>query len=166
MSEACFLAERSVSRETLARLAAFAALLEKWNPAINLISAGTVAQIWTRHFLDSAQVFDLADAKSGLWADLGSGGGFPGLVAAILALEERPGLSFTLVESDRRKAAFLSTAARELGLPVRVMAERIEALPPLGADILTARALAPLPVLLGYAERHLQPGGRALFPKG
>ncbi|GAB4381915.1 16S rRNA (guanine(527)-N(7))-methyltransferase RsmG [Albidovulum sp.] len=155
-----------VSRETLDRLEALAALLTRWNPRINLVSARTLPQLWTRHFLDSAQLLDLAPPAARHWADLGSGGGFPGLVVAILAAEQRPGLAVTLVESDQRKAAFLQTAARTLGLDLRVVAARIEAVPPLAADILSARALAPLPVLLSHAERHLAAGGTALFPKG
>ena len=155
-----------VSRETLVRLKAYAALLEKWNPAINLVSRATLAQMWTRHFLDSAQIFALCPAGAQTWADLGSGGGFPGLVVAVLAAEAAPDLRVTLVESDARKSAFLATVVRELGLTVAVKTERIEALLPLGADVVSARALAPLDDLLGFAARHLVPGGRALFLKG
>ncbi|MCY1126434.1 16S rRNA (guanine(527)-N(7))-methyltransferase RsmG [Frigidibacter sp. RF13] len=155
-----------VSRETFDRLEAYQALVRKWNPAINLVSRNSLDQMWERHILDSAQVFALKDRETGLWADLGSGGGFPGLIAAILAAERSPGLRIALVESDQRKAAFLATAARTLDLEVVVHATRIESLPPLGADILSARALAPLTDLLGHAERHLAPGGSALFPKG
>ncbi|MCV2863282.1 16S rRNA (guanine(527)-N(7))-methyltransferase RsmG [Albidovulum sediminicola] len=166
MSAQDFLARRNVSRETLERLSFYKALLDKWNPAINLVSAATLGQVWTRHFLDSAQILDLTRINSGHWADLGSGGGFPGLVLAILAADERPDLKFTLVESDGRKAAFLTTVARELGIVPRVAAERIENLPALRADVLSARALAPMNVLLGFADRHLSPGGLAIFPKG
>lgn len=155
-----------VSRETSARLETYAALLTKWNPAINLVAKSTLADLRSRHFADSAQLLDLAPANARHWADLGSGGGFPGLVVAILAMERRPELRVTLVESDTRKATFLSTVARETGAPVTVHAARIEALPPLGADVLSARALAPLSVLLGFAERHLAQGGTGLFPKG
>lgn len=156
--------EIDVSRETLAQLGRYEALLRKWNPAINLVSAATLDVMWTRHFLDSAQLFDLVGIKEGHWVDLGSGGGFPGLVIAILAFDAP--LRVTLVESDQRKAAFLTTVARELGLKVRVLAERAEKLPPQKADILSARALAPLTTLLGFAERHLAPSGTAIFPKG
>lgn len=155
-----------VSRETLARLEAYAALLVKWNPAINLVSRATLAELWTRHFLDSAQIFSLCPAGAQTWADLGSGGGFPGLVVAVLAAEAAPDLRVTLVESDARKAAFLSTVVRELGLSVTVKTARIESLAPLGADVVSARALAPLDDLLGFAARHLAPQGRALFLKG
>lgn len=160
------LAGRSVSCETWARLEELAALVQKWTAKINLVSARTVPEIWSRHVADSAQLFDLAPPEARIWADIGSGGGFPGLVIAILAADERPDLSVTLVESDQRKAAFLMTAARMLDLHAKILAERIETTAPLQADVLSARALASLDVLLGYAERHLKSGGVALFPKG
>lgn len=157
---------RPVSRETLGRLTQFEDLVRKWNRAINLVAPGTLDQIWERHFADSAQLFDLAPESASSWVDLGSGGGFPGLVVAILAAAERPLLSMTLVESDRRKAAFLVTAAHSLGLAVAVRAERIEAVSPLKADVVSARALTSLDGLLAHAERHLAVGGTCLFPKG
>lgn len=157
---------RPVSRETFDRLETFVALLRKWNPKINLVSAATLPEVWQRHILDSLQVFDVAATTSGHWADLGTGGGFPGLVVALVAAEEAPELRVTLVESDQRKAAFLAAVLRETGVRADLRAERIEALPPLAADVLSARALAPLPRLLDHAARHLAPGGRALFPKG
>jgi 16S rRNA (guanine527-N7)-methyltransferase len=160
------LAGLRVSRETKARLRHFEALLRKWNPAINLVAKATLDQFWNRHILDSTQIYTLDDTGSRAWADLGSGGGFPGLVVAILAKGEGRDLAVTLVESDRRKAAFLMTVARELDLTVRVLDQRIEALPPLGAGIISARALAPLADLLGHAVRHLAADGLALFPKG
>ncbi|SOC06538.1 16S rRNA (guanine(527)-N(7))-methyltransferase RsmG [Rhodobacter maris] len=166
MSAESFAARVNVSRETLDRLSALEALLQKWNPAINLVSAATLTEVWTRHFLDSAQLFDCIAGEVAHWADLGSGGGFPGLVVGVLAREKRPEMHLTLVESDKRKSAFLLNAARELGLKAVVRAERIEKVPPLGADVLSARALAPLPKLLEFAALHLSPGGIALFPKG
>lgn len=161
-----FQAACNVSRETLGRLQIHAALLEKWNPRINLVSKSTIDTLWTRHMLDSAQLFDQRPANASRWADLGSGGGFPGLVLAILAHEAAPDLQFTLVESDQRKATFLRAVAAQTGISANVVSERIDSIEPLGADVLTARALAPLPRLLGFAARHLVPGGRALFPKG
>ena len=155
-----------VSRETAERLAHYAALLRAWNPKINLVSKQTLADLEARHFADSAQLIALAPPDATTWADLGSGGGFPGLVIAILASEHRPALRVTLVESDQRKAVFLRTVARETGVPVTVLADRAEAIPPLGTDVLSARALAPLTALLDHAARHLRPGGTALFPKG
>lgn len=155
-----------VSRETFDRLLAFKALVLKWNPAVNLISRASVAQIWERHILDSAQIAFLADPPVAHWVDLGSGGGFPAIVVAIIAGERFPDCRFSLVESDARKAAFLSQAILALGLPARVLVSRIEATPPLGANILTARALAPLDTLLAQAQQHLRPDGAAFFPKG
>jgi 16S rRNA (guanine527-N7)-methyltransferase len=166
MNQAGTIGDRIVSRETLGRLERYEALIRKWTPAINLVSGATLGHLWTRHFLDSIQVFDLAPQTAQTWADFGSGGGFPGLIVATLAAAERPDLAVTLVESDQRKAAFLAAAARELGLSVAIRAERIESLPPLAADVISARALAPLDALLGHAERHLAPQGVAIFPKG
>lgn len=149
-----------VSRETEERLRAYLRLLLNWNARINLIAAAPEEEIWQRHVLDSWQLLPLLPA--GPLADLGSGGGLPGLVIAIGREEETH-----LVESDRRKAAFLMEAARSLGLThVRVHPARIEAarLPPL--RVVTARALAPLADLLGHAARILASGGVAVFPKG
>ncbi|MBZ4022115.1 16S rRNA (guanine(527)-N(7))-methyltransferase RsmG [Rhodobacter sp. TJ_12] len=161
-----FTAQIDVSRETLERLRTLETLLKKWNPAINLVSAQTLYDVWGRHFLDSAQIFQCIDAPPVSWADLGSGGGFPGLVIGILAKEKWPEMALTLVESDKRKSAFLINAARELGLGLKVKAERIEKVTPLQADVVSARALAALPKLLEFAAQHLGPDGTALFPKG
>lgn len=155
-----------VSRETLERLYAYHQLLHKWNPSINLVSRSTLTEAWSRHFADSAQLWSLSPETATHWADFGSGGGFPGMVIAILAADRRPEMAVSLVESDSRKAAFLATVARETGVKPRIFTSRTEALPPLHADIVSARALAPLDILLGHAERHLAPGGMALFPKG
>ncbi len=156
----------NVSRETVERLGAYDRLLRKWNPAINLVSKASIEDLWTRHIRDSAQLIEFLPADARLWADLGSGGGFPGLVVGILAAEIAPDLSVTLVESDQRKATFLSTVAREVGVNIQVLSLRIEDTPPLVADVVSARALAPLPILLGHGQRHLARGGVALFPKG
>ena len=156
----------NVSRETLERLFAFCALVEKWNPAINLVSKSGVAEIWDRHVIYSAQLIRQIPLHGGRWCDLGSGGGFPGIVLAILAKELHPEATMVLVESDRRKSVFLSEAARLLDISVTVKTQRIDDLEPLQADVLTARALAPLSNLCGYAYRHLKPDGVAIFPKG
>lgn len=156
-----------VSRETIERLEVLTVLLQKWNPAINLVAKSTLDHAWARHILDSAQLYRLAPARVGHWADLGSGGGFPGLVIAVIAAELDPPRRLTLVDSDQRKCTFLRQAARELGLTrVSVRAERIDSTEPLAADVLSARALAPLPDLCAFAVRHLAPSGLALFPKG
>lgn len=159
------LEELNVSRETLERLEMYAELVRKWTKSINLISKGDAAEIWSRHILDSAQIYELAP-KTGPWLDLGSGGGFPGLVAAILDQQHCPDRETTLVDSDQRKCAFLRTVVRELGLKARVEARRVEEMKPHGAAVLSARALGGLPFLLDAADRHLQVGGVALFPKG
>lgn len=156
-----------VSRETFEALQAYKALVERWTPAINLVSKNTVADVWSRHIVDSAQVFTAVPTDSArTWLDLGSGGGFPGLVVAILAHELKPDLRVTLVESDLRKATFLRQAAQALKLCVTVHSARIEALAPQDADVVSARALAPLSDLLSYAERHMRARGVAVFPKG
>lgn len=158
------LAGLDVSRETIEKLKSLEALLGKWNPAINLVSRNTIGAAWSRHILDSAQLFQIAPFR--VWADLGSGGGFPGLVVAVLAAELAPDAKVVLVEADQRKATFLREAARNLGVAAQVDAHRIEEVEPLAADVLSARALAPLTVLCGFAGRHLGPGGTAVFPKG
>jgi 16S rRNA (guanine527-N7)-methyltransferase len=156
----------NVSRETESLLRAFARRVEKWNPAVNLVSQESLPVIWSRHIVDSAQLFSIAPETARHWVDVGSGGGFPGIVIAILAHELRPDLSVTLVESDRRKAAFLRLTSAELQLRVQVVADRIESCDPFGADVISARALAPLDRLCHYAAMHLAPAGAALFPKG
>ena len=150
------------SPETTGRLAAYRDLLLRWNARINLISAETAAEIDQRHIADCAQLQPLLP-QDGPIADLGSGAGLPGLVLAII----QPEREIHLVESDKRKAAFLVEASAQLKLPlVRVHACRVEIakLPPLSA--ITARALAPLATLLPYADKFLAPGGVAVFPKG
>lgn len=155
----------NVSRETFEKLSIFRDLLEKWNPKINLVSRNTLPEIWSRHILDSSQVFRAIEP--GLhWADLGSGGGFPGLVCAIMGADSSPGTQFTLVESDHRKSAFLRTVIRETGVNCTVISDRIETIDPLDADVLSARALADLTTLLSFCDRHLGESGTALFPKG
>ena len=161
-----FLAERNVSRETEDRLLAFADLLGKWTRKINLISKSSTSDIWERHILDSVQIYDLAPNTFSLWLDIGSGGGLPGVVVAAIAAQFAPDARIAMIESDQRKAAFLRTALRELGLSGDVLAGRIDGVPPMGADVLSARALAPLKQLLAFAENHLKPGGAAIFPKG
>ncbi|MBK1659483.1 16S rRNA (guanine(527)-N(7))-methyltransferase RsmG [Paracraurococcus ruber] len=151
-----------VPRETEERARSFIALLQRWNTRINLTAEREVEAIWHRHVLDSLQLAPLVPEGDGPLVDLGSGAGFPGLLLALAT-----GRDTHLVESDRRKSAFLIEAARSLGLArVRVHPARIDAvtLPP--AAVVTARALAPLPDLLAHAHRLLAPGGVALFPKG
>lgn len=156
-----------VSRETLSRLETFVGLLLRWNRTSNLVAPSTIPQLWTRHIADSLQLLDLATDAT-CWLDLGSGAGFPGVVIAA-ALAHSPAAQVQLVESNGKKAAFLREAVRQLGLTAVVHPTRIEQLRPdtLGpVDIVTARALAPLPDLLELAEPFLRTGAQALFPKG
>ena len=155
-----------VSRETIERLEAYAALLRKWNKAINLVGRTTIPNLWERHFLDSAQIFSLCPEDAKVWVDLGSGAGLPGLVVATLAAQMNPDLAVICIESDQRKATFLRTVIRELDLKAQVKVRRIEETTSLNGDVVSARALAPLPDLLSYAERHLNPSGKAIFLKG
>ncbi|MBV6636078.1 MAG: 16S rRNA (guanine(527)-N(7))-methyltransferase RsmG [Mameliella sp.] len=155
-----------VSRETLERLNHYLALLNKWNPRINLVARATLAEAVDRHFADSAQLVAVLPRPLGHWVDIGSGGGFPGLVVATLLAERAPDVSVSLIESDTRKATFLRSVIREIGLSAKVHAQRIEACAPQEATVLSARALAPLPKLMEFAARHLVPGGTALFMKG
>ncbi len=159
------LALTPVSRETLARLDRFIALLLETQAHTNLIGAGTIPELWTRHVADSLQLLDLApDAQ--VWLDLGSGAGFPGLVIAC-ALADRPGAAVHLVESTGKKADFLRGVAAALALPATVHHIRAEQFSPdFAADVITARAVAPLPKLFGYVAPLLESGAKALLPKG
>jgi len=167
LSERETFAERfSVSRETIDRLVSYEELITKWNPTINLTAKSTLGEIWTRHFLDSAEVFAWANPSEGRWLDLGSGGGFPGVVVAILAKELAPKLSVTCVESDIRKCEFMRTVARNTGVSVGILSRRVQDVPSHNAQIVSARALASLTDLIGMAQRHLAPQGCAIFHKG
>jgi 16S rRNA (guanine527-N7)-methyltransferase len=183
LGPADFAAAFDVSRETVARLETYAALLRQWQKAVNLVAVSTLDAVWQRHFADSAQLLALAP-KARRWVDLGSGAGFPGLVIAVLladaACQQRrednqnpgPGLGpgVTLIESDGRKGAFLRAVARELGVVVDILSTRIEsdatqsrvAAP----DVVTARALAPLDKLLSLAAPLWSPRTIGLFLKG
>ncbi len=155
-----------VSRETQERLERYVALLQDWQRRINLVSPGTLDQIWKRHIVDCLQLFQLAP-QAKIWADLGAGGGLPGLVLACV-LAETPGTMVHLIESNNKKAAFLRAVTVALELPAVIHAERIETailkLPAI--EIVTARALAPLADLVGYSNSLLKKGTVALFPKG
>lgn len=161
-----FKSKFDVSRETLDLLNRYVELIIKWNPKINLVAKSTIDDIWSRHIEDSLQVYFQADAKCQKWLDIGSGGGLPGIVIAILAKTQDAGFKVELMESDQRKSVFLRTVIRELELPATVVTSRIEAAEPSVADILSARALADLSVLLAFSERHLRSGGYCMFAKG
>ncbi|MEE9455482.1 MAG: 16S rRNA (guanine(527)-N(7))-methyltransferase RsmG [Paracoccaceae bacterium] len=158
--------EFNVSRETMDRLSVYHGLLLKWNAHINLVSNSTLDSAWLRHFADSAQIWWLAPKRAQVWLDMGSGAGFPGLVIAAIAKEVMPGLQMILIESDRRKSTFLRTVAREMDVNVQVLTQRIEEIPALNADIISARALAPIPQLLEFAGKHRKPEGICIFHKG
>ena len=151
----------NVSRETLTALQNFADEVARWNGAINLVSKSALADLWQRHIWDSAQLYDLGAGQGGVWLDMGSGGGFPGIVMAIMGAQ-----NLVLAEVDQRKATFLREVSRKLALQTRVISARLDEIPPCNAQTITARALAQLTDLLAHASRHLSPAGRAIFPKG
>ncbi len=156
-----------VSRETEARLDRYVALLEEWQAKTNLVSPSTLPNLWTRHIADSLQLLALAPSAK-IWADLGSGGGFPGLVLAC-AMAEVSGAMVHLVERNAKKAAFLREALRVTGSPGTVhladIGDNVDSI--VGrVDCVTARAVAPLHQLLGFAEPLVRQGAKALFPKG
>lgn len=161
-----FARDSNVSRETLDDLITYADLLKKWTVRINLVSKSSLDDIWRRHIQDSLQIADLVADPPKKWVDIGSGGGFPGLVIAIAQKTSWLDTQFTLIESDQRKAAFLRTVISETGARADVLSKRIEDVPYLNADILSARALASLSDLFEYGERHLSKNGQMLFLKG
>jgi 16S rRNA (guanine527-N7)-methyltransferase len=157
-----------VSRETTEKLELYARLLAQWQKAVNLVAPATLGDVWQRHFADSAQLLKLAPAAK-IWVDLGSGGGFPGLVIAILLANQQK-CAVHLVESHGRKCAFLSEAARQTGAPAYVHNARIADAASSGAipspDVVTARALAPLGELLELALPLFGNASAGLFLKG
>lgn len=151
-----------VSRETYENLQTYERLLLKWQERLNLVASSTVSSLWERHILDSLQLLKYIPKDTETLCDLGTGAGFPGLVLAIAS-----DLEVTLIESDRKKCAFLQTVSRETKRPVLLLNERIEnVVPPHPYDIITARALAPLEHLLLWAEPLSRPKSLFLFLKG
>jgi len=157
-----FAAKTGVSRETLAKLKIYADLLADWNARRNLVAKSTLPDLWHRHFWDSAQLAPQIPAGAQTLADLGSGAGFPGLVLALLL----PDLAVTLHEATTKKCAFLQTVVDRLGVKVVIRNSRLEDLPHQAFDVVTARALAPLPQLLQYAYPFTGPNSVCLFLKG
>lgn len=157
-----FAARTNVSRETLARLKAYADILTDWNNRHNLVAKSTLPDLWSRHLWDSAQLEPLIPADARTLADLGSGAGFPGLVLAAM----RPSLAVTLHEATAKKCAFLQAAAERMDLTVAIQNARMEELPAKTYDVVTARACAPLPRLLEYAHSFVGPNSVCLFLKG
>ena len=156
-----------VSRETERRLALYVDLLSRWSAITDLIAPASFQHVWTRHIADSAQLLALAP-NARRWVDLGTGAGFPGLVLAI-QLADTPGAKVHLIESDKRKCAFLREVARETGAPANVhpvRAESPEAQGLTSVDAVTARAFAPLPRLMDFAKVFLAQGAVGIFPRG
>lgn len=160
------MASQNVSCETIGQLEEYAATLVKWNAKINLVSQSTLSDLWTRHIEDSLQILPLVAHRWQHWVDIGSGGGLPGIVVAIVSKETSPGSVVTLIESDQRKAVFLRAVIRNLNLNASVLSVRAESAEPLAADVVSARAVAPLKNLLPLALRHLKPSGEGVFLKG
>ena len=156
----------AVSRETAEALAEYWRLLLRWNDAVNLVGRSTEGDGWRRHIEDSTQLADHFPDRAVLHCDLGSGGGLPAIPVTVhrrlAGFEDR----LIMIEADSRKAAFLRTASRTLGLGAEIVVARGEEAPPAGADVVTARALAPLNRLLDYVDRHLDRDGCAILPKG
>jgi len=158
-----FAAATNVSRETLAHLQVYADLLKDWNSRHNLVSDRSLEDLWRRHFWDSAQLVPLIPAEAKSLADLGSGAGFPGLVLAELL---RGRLRVTLFEATSKKCEFLKAVAQRMELPVFIENRRMEDAAPHAFDVITARACAPLPRLLAYAQYFSGPNSVCLFLKG
>ncbi len=161
MAPDAFRAQANVSRETIARLETYAAALRRWNQALSLVSAASLTDLWRRHFLDSAQLLPLAPSAARVWLDLGSGAGFPGMILAMLGAPD-----VHLVESERRKCEFLRAVARDTATELTIHCRRVEDMPALNADVVTARALAPLPRLIALTGRFATADTIGLFPKG
>lgn len=147
--------------ESLEKLKIYADLLQKWQHKINLVGPSTIPFLWIRHFVDSAQLAIYMPKSSGTIVDIGSGAGFPGMVLALLT-----GKRAHLIDSDTRKSLFLREVKRETGANVEIHSRRIEEIQPLGADVLTSRALARLDILLDLGQRHIKEGGICLLLKG
>ena len=155
-----------LSEGSTASLKRYAEMVSRFGRAINLVSRNDTDDIWDRHILDCAQLRLVAPLRVDVWLDLGSGGGFPGIVMAILMKESQPAARFILVDADLRKCVFLREVARTLSLSVEVLHRRIEDVSPAQASVVSARALAPLCDLCTMAHRHLAADGTGLFMKG
>lgn len=156
----------AVPRETIHRLTQYQEMLVEWNEKFNLVAASTLPNIWTRHFLDSAQLFPYLPANAMTMADMGAGAGFPGLVLAIMAQDLNKPLHLTAIEATGKKADFLQAVVDRLKLNVTIRRERIEDIRDLKVDMVTARALKALPELLKYANYLMHKDTTCIFPKG
>ena len=155
-----------VSRETKNSFAVFEQLLKKWNSKINLVSPKTIDHFMERHLLDSLQLTQFIKTESGVWLDIGSGGGFPGIPLAIYFKEKCPKFKFNFMDSNSKKCFFLEEVCRNLNIEANVICDRIETAPLISCDYIVSRALAPLNDLLGYSQRHRKFIGKSLFLKG
>jgi len=160
-----FQRDTNVSRETMDRLSAFEAFLNERGAITNLVARSTLPDFWRRHALDSAQLVSIAPHGITQWVDLGSGAGFPGLIVATL-IAQNPKANVRLVEATRKKAEFLQDAADILDVRVEIINARIEATPAIAADIVSARALAPLLKLTPWLKSYVDKGATALLLKG
>lgn len=156
----------NVSRETLGKMQEFVRMLSEWNEKINLVSKKSLQDVWVRHVLDSLQLSEYMSPQDKVLLDIGSGSGFPGVVLAIYAAEKLPDMKIILVESIGKKVMYLRDVCQRLGLNnVEVVQNRVENIK-ITADVVTARAVAELPVLLAYTEKIINKNGKALFLKG
>jgi len=159
-----FIGATDASADVMARMDAFLAILTDWNSRMNLVGPSALAEFWGRHAFDSAQLLKLApDAR--IWADLGAGAGFPGIILAIF-LKDCEGARVHLIESMAKRCAFLRSVSIDLGLPTLIHNSRAESLQLSPVEVVTARALAPMPRLLEYAQPLLRGSAVGLFLKG
>ncbi len=156
----------NVSRETKNSFMVFEELLKKWNKKINLVSSATTNDFRERHVLDSLQLIQFAKTEKGVWLDIGSGGGFPGIPLAIYSKEKHPEFKFNFMDSNSKKCLFLEEVCRKLNIEGNVICDRIETAPLVSCDYIVSRALAPLNDLLEYSKRHRNLIGKSLFLKG
>ena len=166
MKKIDFIEGLNVSRETIKSFRQYEALLYKWNKKINLVSPNTLTDLWVRHFLDSGQIINFVDASGKKWVDIGAGAGFPGLVVALLLRDRKIDCDMVLVEKNMKKVFFLNEVIRKLNLNVKIVNNNVDAIEPLNADILTARAFSELKKLIELSVRHRKKKGVCLFLKG
>ena len=155
----------NVSRETFEKFETVQQQLIQWSKRFNLVAPSSLPQFWVRHVLDSVQLYGLAPKAAKNWLDLGSGAGFPGIILAIM-ITQRPGAKMTLIEANGKKASFLRHLAREVGAPVQVLQQRIEAVEPFTTEVITARALSSLSDLLEYSLPFCDKNTLLVLPKG
>ena len=156
----------NVSRETFDKLKAYEASLKEWQNKFNLVSNSSLENAWERHFKDSVQLFDFIPKKAKIMFDFGSGGGFPGMVLAIMAAEKMPDLKISLIESIKKKTVYLNTVRKLCGVNVDIINDRIENLPSVKADVITSRAMCNLNDLLKYSYKFTNRKTTMIFPKG